>query len=166
MKYECINGEIKDAVVQLVMDDGTMRGLTPKYLALQVAEEKELDLVQVSPSQNGKPPICKLMDIGKIKYKESKGKKKQTRQVTKEIKFQYNIAPHDMQTKVNKIIKFLDKKYSVRFVLELRGRYRYMKDMARDKFATELKALEEIAQWDKVNESNNNFSVTLKPLGK
>ena len=57
MKYECINGEIKDAVVQLVMDDGTMRGLTPKYLALQVAEEKELDLVQVSASQNGKPPI-------------------------------------------------------------------------------------------------------------
>jgi translation initiation factor IF-3 len=161
-----MNEQIKENIVQLVMDDGEMRGQTPKYIALELAAEKDLDLVQVAPSKDGKPPICKLMDYGKIKYKESKGKKKQAKQVTKEIKFKCNIDPHDMETKVKQITKFLSKKYNVRYTLELRGRYRYMKEMAREKFDTGLKALEEIAQWDKVNESNNNFSVTLKPLGK
>lgn len=166
MKGQSINEEIKADIVQLVMDDGTMRGQVPKYVALELAEEKELDLVQVSPSKDGKPPICKLMDYGKIKYKESKNKKKQSKQVTKEIKFKFNIGPHDMEIKTNQISKFLAKKYNVRFTMELRGRYRYMKEMAKEKFDTSLKTLEDIAQWDKVNESNSNFSVTLKPLGK
>ncbi len=166
MKHQYINEEIKDNIVQVVMDDGTMRGQIPTYIALELAEEKELDLVQVAPSKNGEPPICKLMDYGKIKYKESKSKKKQEKHVTKEIKFKCNIAPHDMETKVKQITKFLSKKYDVRYTLELRGRYRYMKEMAREKFDISLKALEDIATWDKVNESNNNFSVTLKPLGK
>ena len=86
--------------------------------------------------------------------------------IVKEIKFQYQIDPHDMETRVNKITKFLEKKYHVRFTMELRGRYRYMKDMAREKFDAQLETLSEISQWEKVTESNNNFSVTLKPLGK
>jgi len=166
MKYQCVNEEIKSDIVQLVMDDGTMRGQTPKYLAMQLAEEKELDLVQVAPAKDGKPPVCKLVNYGKLKYKESKGKKKQTKQVTKDIKFKFNIDPHDMETKVKQIKKFLGKNYHVRYTLELRGRYRYMQDMAREKFDAWLKELEEIAQWDKVSVSNNNYSVTLKPLGK
>lgn len=166
MKYECVNEEIKGEVVQLVMDDGTMRGQLPKYLAMNMAEEKELDLVQVSPAKGDKPPICKLMDYGKVKYKEAKSKKHQHKQVLKEIKFGFNISEHDMGTKTKQIAKFLEKKYHVRFVLELRGRYRFMKEMAKEKFDTQLKSLEEIAQWEKVTESSNNFCVTLKPLGK
>lgn len=166
MKHQCVNEEIKGDVVKLVMDDGSMRGLVPKYIAMNLAVEKELDLVQVSEGEDGEAPICKLMNYGKVRYKESKGKKKQQKQVTKEIKFKFNIDPHDMRTKVKQIKKFLGKNYSVRYTLELRGRYRYMKDMARDKFNEWLKELEDVAQWDKVNESSNNFSVTLKPLGK
>ena len=166
MKTQCVNEQITADIVQLVMDDGSMRGQVPRYVAMNMAEEKELDLVEVSPSRDGKPPICKLMDFGKMKYQEAKNKKHQHKQVTKEIKFQYQIDPHDMETKINKIAKFLEKKYHVRFAMELRGRYRYMKDMAREKFDAQLETLSEIAQWEKVTESSNNFSVSLKPLGK
>ena len=69
MKHQCINEEIQEKVVQLVMDDGSMRGQVPTYIAIELAEERDLDLVQVSPAKDDKPPICKLMDYGKIKYK-------------------------------------------------------------------------------------------------
>jgi len=166
MKDQCINEGIKEDIVQLVMDDGDMRGQVPKYLAMNIAIEKGLDLVQVSASKDGKPPICKLMDYGREKYKEAKSKKRQQKQVTKEIKFSFNISDHDMQTKINKIAKFMSKKYHVKFTLELRGRYRYMKDMSRGKMSSHLDSLKEIAQWDKVSENNNNFFVILKPIGK
>ena len=71
-----------------------------------------------------------------------------------------------MGTKTKQIAKFLTKKYDVRFTLELRGRYRYMKDAARVKMNGHLESLEDIAQWDKISENNSNLSVTLKPLGK
>jgi len=166
MKYQCVNEQIREKIVQLVMDDGSMRGEVPTYIAMGLAKDKGLDLVQVSPGSDDKSPICKLMDYGKVKYKESKGKKKQKKSVTKEIKFGFNISDHDMGTKTKQIAKFLAKKYDVRFTLELRGRYRYMKDAAREKMNDHLESLEDIAQWDKVSENNSNFSVTLKPLGK
>lgn len=166
MKHQCVNEEIQGAVVQLVMDDGSMRGQVPTYLALEIAEEKDLDLVQVSPAKGDKPPICKLMDYGKIKYKEAKNKKHQHKQVTKEIKFGFNISEHDMETKMKQISKFIGKKYHVKFTMELRGRYRYMKDLAKEKYNKHLDALEEVAIWDKVSENNNNFFVVLKPVGK
>ena len=53
MKCQCINGEIKEEIVQLVMEDGSMRGLVPRYIAINLAEEKELDLVQVSETVDG-----------------------------------------------------------------------------------------------------------------
>jgi translation initiation factor IF-3 len=166
MKHQSVNEQIQEEFVQLVMDDGSMRGVVPLYIASGLAEDRGLDLVQVSPSKDGKPPICKLMDYGKVKYKESKNKKHQHKQVTKEVKFGFNIDPHDMETKINKIIKFLDKKYHVRFTMELRGRYRYMKEMALEKMEKNLEALSDHAQWDKMTENNNNYFVTLKPLGK
>lgn len=166
MKYECINENIKASVIRLVMEDGSMKGQVPTYLAVDIAEEKGLDLVQVSQGKNNEPPICKLMDYGKAKYKEAKNKKNQHKQVVKEIKFGFNISEHDMGIKIKKISKFMDKKYHVKFVMELRGRYRYMKDMAREKMDGHLKTLEEMAQWDNVAENNNNFFVTLKPIGK
>jgi len=166
MKYQYVNEQIREKAVQLVMDDGSMRGQVPTYVAMGLAEDKELDLVQVSPSKDGKPPICKLMNYGKLRYKESKNKKKQTKSVTKEIKFGFNISDHDMETKMNKVFKFLSKKYNVKFTLELRGRYRYMKDLAKEKMDEALKSLDGLAQWDKISENNNNLSVVLKPVGK
>ena len=106
------------------------------------------------------------MDYGKIKYKESKNKKHQHKQVVKEVKFGFNIDPHDMKTKIKQIVKFLNKKYHIRFTMELRGRYRYMKEMAMEKMNKNLESLSEHAQWGKMTENNNNYFVTLKPLGK
>ena len=166
MKRQYVNEEIIEDVVQLVMDDGSMRGQVPTYVARDLADERDLDLVQVSPARGDEPPICKLMDYGKVKYKEAKNKKHQHKQVTKEIKFGFNISEHDMGTKMKQIIKFIAKKYHVKFTMELRGRYRYMKDLAKVKFDKHLEALEEVSQWEKISESNNNFTVVLKPVGK
>jgi translation initiation factor IF-3 len=168
MKYQFVNEQIQEKTVQLVMDDGVMRGQVPTYIAIKLAEERELDLVQVAPADGEKPPICKLLDYGKVRYKDSKNnkKKKSNKTVTKEIKFRFNISEHDMGTKSKQIIKFLSKKYYVRFTLELRGRYRYMKEVAREKMAKNLEAFEGLASWDKVAENDNNLSVTLKPVGK
>jgi translation initiation factor IF-3 len=166
MKKQCANEQIKEREVKLVMSDGSMRGLVPTHLALSIAKDSELDLVQVSPAKGNNPAICKLMDLGKIKYNSSRNKKHQHKDVTKEIKVGFNISEHDMGTKSKQIAKFLSKKYKVRFTLELRGRYKYMKDLASAKMDSHLKSFEEVAQWDDIKENNNNFSVMLKPLGK
>ena len=166
MKHQSVNEQIQDEFVRLIMDDGSMKGVVPLYVASNLAEDNSLDLVQVSPSKDGKPPICKLMDYGKIKYKESKNKKHQHKQVVKEVKFGFNIDPHDMATKIKQIIKFLNKKYHVRFTMELRGRYRYMREMALDKMQKNLEELSTSAKWDKMVENNNNYFVILKPLEK
>jgi translation initiation factor IF-3 len=84
----------------------------------------DLDLVEVAP--DAKPPVCKIMDFGKYKYKmelrEKKAKKKQTQIIIKEIKIRPKIDEHDLETKLKHIKRFLKKGYKVKVSVIFRGR--------------------------------------------
>ena len=92
-----INGQIKAKEVQLISDNGEKLGMLPIARALEIAEEKKLDLVLVSP--NAQVPVCKIMNYGKYKFeqakKEKEAKKKQKVLEVKEIRVTPNIEEHD-----------------------------------------------------------------------
>lgn len=143
-----VNHQIEAERVSLVLSDGTMRDTVSFAEALSIAEDSELDLVEVSASKAGNLSVCKILDYGKMMYQQSK-KKKANRQVrhTKEIKYSFNISDHDLEVKHKKIVKFLSKHYIVRYVLELRGRETYLAQEALQKMKDNLVKFEEIATW-------------------
>jgi len=162
-----INDRIQSHIVTLILEDGTKQGDMTKELALQIARETEMDLIQVSPPRDGKHAICKLGDFGKIKYREDKKKKGNVSQkaVLKEMWIGMNCADHDIGVKNKKVEEFLGKKQKVRYCLKLAGREKYQpKERAVQRLFDVLKAFEEIATWDpKPNISIDTVSVTLHP---
>ena len=105
-----------------------------------MAEEAELDLVEISPNAN--PPVCKIMDFGKYKYeqqkREAEARKKQKIIEIKEVKFRPNTDTHDYDVKMRNVVKFLEKGDKVKVTLRFRGR-----EMAHQNLGREL--LERIA---------------------
>jgi len=96
----------------------------PLDAALEAAQEAGLDLVEVSPNAN--PPVCKIVDYGKLKYQEQKkkaeAKKKQKTQDVKEIKMRPNIDIHDYQVKTKAMTRFFEEGDKVKVTLRFRGR--------------------------------------------
>ena len=92
--------------------------------ALAMAEEEGLDLVEVSP--NADPPVCKILDYGKLKYQEQKkaseARKKQKTVDVKEIKMRPNIDTHDYEVKMRNVVKFLTTGDKVKVTMRFRGR--------------------------------------------
>jgi len=101
-----------------------MIGITDTKEALETAQEKGFDLVEVSPSAS--PPVCRIMDYGKYKYEQSKkakkAKKKQHIMHVKEIKMRPKIETHDYGFKMNHARRFLEQNNKVKFSLIFRGR--------------------------------------------
>ena len=101
-----------------------MIGVMPIEKALQLADEKELDLVNVSPS--AKPPVCKILDYGKFRYeqnrKEKESKKNQKTVTTKEIRTSVRVQQHDLDVKIRNIQKFLAEGDKVKVSVRFRGR--------------------------------------------
>ena len=97
--------------------------MTP-YDALKMAREKNLDLVEISPTAT--PPVCRIMDYGKFLYqqekKEREAKKHQKVIVVKEVKFRINVDDHDYETKKNHVLRFLDDGDKVKATIFFRGR--------------------------------------------
>ncbi len=104
--------------------NGEQLGIVSAKQAIEIAAEKKLDLVKVSP--NAKPPVCKIMDFGKYKYelskKEKEVKKKQRVISVKEVRLSPKIEEHDLAVKANHAIKFLQNKDRVKVTLRFRGR--------------------------------------------
>lgn len=119
-----INEEIREKEVRLVDKDGNQIGVVPIDRALDMAEEAHLDLVNVAPG--AKPPVCRIMDYGKYRYeliKKAKEARKRQRVINvKEIRLTPNIEAHDLQTKANAAIRFLDGKDRVKVSVRFRGR--------------------------------------------
>jgi translation initiation factor IF-3 len=97
--------------------------MTP-FDALKMAKEKNLDLVEISPTAT--PPVCRIMDYGKFLYqqekKEREAKKHQKVIVVKEVKFRINVDDHDYETKKNHVLRFLDDGDKVKATIFFRGR--------------------------------------------
>ncbi len=125
-----INNEIRAKEVRVVSDQGEHFGILSTEEALRMAEERGLDLVEVTG--NVDPPVCKIIDYGKFSYKEKK-KGKSSKPQMKSVRLGFSISEHDMNTRVRSAIKFLKAGNSVRIVLPLRGREKALGDVAKEK---------------------------------
>ncbi|MCL4760926.1 MAG: translation initiation factor IF-3 [Burkholderiales bacterium] len=134
-KQQRLNGEINAPEVRLVGDDGEQLGIVPIAVALAKAEEKELDLVEIAPM--AKPPVCRIMDYGKFKYREAKKQheaKLKLKQIqVKEVKFRPGTDEGDYQIKLRNLIRFLTEGDKAKITLRFRGR-----EMAHQEFGVRL----------------------------
>ena len=144
------NNEIRFPYVRLIGADGAQFGIIPTKEARTKAIDSNLDLVCVSP--NADPPVCKIIDLGKLKYeqkkkyKENVKKSRDTRVTLKEMVFKPQIDEHDFNIKLNKIQKFLDAGNKVKITVRFRGRELSFKDQG---FALVEKITKQIqADWD------------------
>lgn len=115
-----VNERIHAKTVRLIDVDGKQAGVVSLKDALRLAEERDLDLVEVAP--NSVPPVCKIMDFGKYKYqlakKHSVGKKVEV----KEVKLRPQIGEHDLGLKARNIRRFLDEGNKAKVTMFFRGR--------------------------------------------
>jgi len=112
--------------------------------ALQMARERNLDLIQVT--EKVEPPVCKIMDYGKYLYREKKKEKASTKGhgELKGIRLGFGISQHDLEIKANLAEKFLKKGYKVKAELILRGREKALSEFAKEKVSQFLEILEKI----------------------
>lgn len=119
-----MNEEIRAKEIRVVSVEGEQLGIMSVKDALRLAQEKELDLVEVAP--NAKPPVCRIMDYGKYRYEQSKrereARKKQRIIEIKEIRMTPKIETHDFQVKVKAAQKFLKDGDKVKAIIRFRGR--------------------------------------------
>jgi len=119
-----MNEQIRDVEIRVIGADGSALGILNTKDALKLAEEKDLDLVMMSPS--AKPPVCRIMDIGKFIYenqkKEKETKKKQKVVTLKEIRLSATIQDHDVEIKASNAKKFLLDEDKVKITVRFRGR--------------------------------------------
>ena len=119
-----INERIRVPEVRLVGPNGEQVGIVALGDALRLAQESDLDLVEVAPT--ARPPVCKLMDYGKFKYesalKARESRKNQAQTVIKEIKLRPKIDPHDYGTKKGHVERFLRQGDKVKVTIMFRGR--------------------------------------------
>jgi len=110
--------------VRLIDQDGEQAGIVPLAQARRLAEEAELDLVEISP--NAKPPVCRIMDYGKYRFelakKQQEARKKQKQIQVKEIKFRPGTDEGDYQVKLRNLIRFLSEGDKAKVTLRFRGR--------------------------------------------
>ena len=144
---EClINDEIKAKEVRLIDVDGNQLGVVSIKEALAKSEEKNLDLVEISPQ--AKPPVCKIMDYGKYRFEQAKREKetKKNQKVVniKEVKMSPSIDVHDFNTKVNQALKFLKSGDKVKITVKFRGRELHHTALGQDVLARVAQALAEV----------------------
>ena len=118
------NNRISSPEVQVISNDGENLGTLNTNEAITMAKNQGLDLIEIAP--NAKPPVCKIMDIGKYKYdqqkKASKAKKNQKKVELKEIKLRPVTEVHDYTFKIKNAQKFLAKGDKVKFTIKFKGR--------------------------------------------
>lgn len=119
-----INEEIREKEVRLVGSDGEQLGIMSSAEALEIADQKQLDLVMIAPQ--AKPPVCKLMEYGKYLYevqkKEKEARKNQKVINIKEVRISPNIEEHDLNVKAKNAGKFLRDGDKVKVTVRFRGR--------------------------------------------
>ena len=119
-----MNGQIRAREVRVIGADGAQLGVMAPQEALRLAQQKELDLVEVAPTAN--PPVCRIMDYGKFRYTQKKkaqeSRKKSTAVILKEVKVGSQTSGHDVDFKVGHIRSFLAEGHRVKVTVFFRGR--------------------------------------------
>jgi len=163
-----VNEEIRAKEVRLVGPDGNQIGIKPIEEALQMAEEMDLDLVEVAPQ--AQPPVCKIMDYGKYRYEQTvkmkEARKKQSVVVYKEMKMRPKIDRHDYEIKKKHIIRFLESGYKVKVTVMFRGREMSHTELGMnllEQLADELSELCVVESGAKLD--GRNMQMILAPVG-
>ena len=135
----------------MISEDGEQLGVVAIDVALQKAEDAGLDLMEVAP--DAKPPVCKIVDHGKLKYEEKKkqqqSKKKQHIVKVKEIRLRPRIEDHDLMTKLNHGRKFLQDGAKLKITLMFRGRELSRIDLGKIVMERVLEELADVAEVEK-----------------
>lgn len=164
-----INEKIRDPKVRLIDENGEQMGIVSSYDANRIADERNLDLVKISPA--AVPPVCKIMDYGKYKFdlqkKEKDARKNQKASELKEVWLSMTIDTHDLETKAKSAIKFLEDGDKVKVSIRMRGRQQAHASLGivvMDKFFEYVK---DISSKDKnAYQEGRNIIMLLSPLKK
>ena len=140
-----INERIRSSTVRLIDENGVQVGVISKEDAIAKAKAVELDLVEVAPDAN--PPVCRIMNYGKFKYKQKK-KSHQKQHVVqlKELRLRPKTGEHDIQTKIRQARKFLENKDRVIISIMFKGRERAHAELGENILKQIADALEDIAK--------------------
>jgi translation initiation factor IF-3 len=145
-----INDRIRTPHVRLVGADGEQLGVVDTVAALRMANEQDLDLVEVAPQ--ARPPVCKLMDYSKYKYEQAikakEARRKQSLVVLKEMKMRPKIDQHDYATKKGHVVRFLRQGHKVKVTIMFRGREMAHTELGRRLLERLASDISELAQVD------------------
>ncbi len=144
-----VNEDIRASQVRVIGAEGEQLGVLSLRDAIALAEEKELDLVEVSPDSD--PPVARIMDFGKFRYEQTKKQKKNKKNVVhlKEIQFRPKTDEHDYEFKVRHIREFIEKGHRVKVGVFFRGREMAFVEQGREILDRVLVELSEIAKIEK-----------------
>ena len=161
-----INERIKYPQLRVVDSDGKQLGVIDRSKALEIASQRELDLVLVSEKAN--PPVCRIMDYGKYKFEQEKkakeAKKKSHQTEVKEVKMRYKIDKHDYNVRIGQATKFLKSGDKVKCTVIFRGREIQHSNLAETlllKMASDLEEQSEVQQ--KPKREGRNMIMFLSP---
>lgn len=162
-----VNGAIRAKEVRVVAPDGEQIGIKKLNEALWLAEQLDLDLVEVAPT--AKPPVCRLMDYGRYKYEQSvkqrEARRNQTRTTIKELRMRVRIGDHDFDITRRKAQEFLEGYDKVKVTIRFRGRENERPSFGKDlmeRLATDLAEFGTVEQPPKVE--GGSMSMVLSPM--
>ncbi len=162
-----INDRIRIPQVRVIGPDGEQVGILDTKDALEMAEENDLDLVEVAPTAD--PPVCRIMDYGKYKYeqavKQREARKKQSHVVVKEMKMRPKIDRHDYETKKGHVVRFLNDGAKVKITIMFRGREMVHPEIGKrllDQLAEELGEIAKVENMPKLD--GRNMTMVLGPI--
>jgi translation initiation factor IF-3 len=145
-----INRQIRISPVRVIDDEGEQLGIMPVEQAIETAEEKGLDLVEVAP--DSRPPVVRIMDYGKFKYEQARkarqAKKKQHNVQLKEVKFRPGIEEHDLEFKLRHARRFLEEGNKVKATVMFRGRQVAHPQLGRDVLVRVAGELEDVGKME------------------
>jgi translation initiation factor IF-3 len=161
------NNRISSPEVQVIGSDGENLGILNTNEAISLAKEQGLDLIEISP--NAKPPVCKIIDMGKFKYDAQKkanvSKKKQKIVLLKEIKMRPVTETHDYEFKVKNAKKFITKGDKVKFTIRFKGRELQHSHLGRelmDKIKTDMQDVGKVELYPKFD--GKQMIMVIQPL--
>ncbi|HAY36425.1 MAG: translation initiation factor IF-3 [Bacteroidetes Order II. Incertae sedis bacterium] len=163
-----VNDRIRASEVRVVDPKGN-HGIYPTEVAIKMADEQDLDLVEISP--NAEPPVCKIMDYGKFRYEQQKkdkeARKKQHTVEMKEVRFRPHTDTHDFDFKTKHAKGFLEHGHKVKAYVQFRGRDIIYKDHGLEVLIRFISELEELCKIDQAPKMEGRRMTTiLSPIKK
>ena len=164
-----LNEEIRDSEIRLIGSTGEQLGIMSAAQALEIADEKGLDLVKISPQAN--PPVCKLMDYGKFRFEQSKREKEARKNQhvveIKEVRMSPGIDVGDFNTKLKNAQKFLSEGNRVKVSVRFRGREMAHTEIGRDLLLRFAEQAADVATLEKDPKmEGRSMSIFLAPKAK